>query len=282
MNTPAPFQPLQALASDAEREAVQRLQQLQEPAGLRAALLALLLVPGQSPRLLVWRDETAAFQGSAEIRIDIESLTSTSRLPVFEMVLTRLAHTVLADRQDLLLAARRMLKAGSPMLPMDRLMWLAIRRSFGEMHSSSINGGFTDDGLADLPLPELQHVVCFTAYLARMVPGGGVGLEVGSDAHHDLGQRWYKAVLVNWMNVQDIPPWSRPDIDSLVNALGVLQSLSLTQRPQLVKTWVTEALKHTRPYVLPAMACEALRLACHLLNTPMPPELTRYFLGGLT
>jgi hypothetical protein len=283
MNTPEPFQPLEALASQDERDALQKLQQLRGPGGLRAALLALLLVPGQASRLQVWQDETAAFQGSHEVRVHIELLSHATRLPVFEMVLVRLAHTVLADRQDLLLAARRMIKAASPMLPMDRLMWFAIRRSFGEGYSSVSSSGFADEGLSHLTLFDMQHVVCFTAYLARMVPAGGVGLEVGTtDADHDLGQRWYRAVLVHWMDAAtDIPPWSRPDIDALVNALGVLQSLSLTQRPQLVKTWVAEALVHTRPYVLAPLACDALRLTCDLLSTPMPPELARYYIGGL-
>jgi hypothetical protein len=282
MTAPEPFRPLAALASQDERDAVRRLQNVHGAEGLRAALLAFLLVPGQPSRLRVWQDETAAFQGSSEVRIDVESLSHTCRLPVFEMVLTRLAHTVLADRQDLLLAARRMLKAGEPMLPIDRLMWLAIRRSFGEVHSSVINSLFADEELSELPLMDMQHIVCFTAYLARMVPGGGMGLEVGSQVDHDLGQRWYKAVLMHWMDAKNIAPWSRPDIDALVNALGVLQSLSLTQRPQLIKTWMAEALSHTRPYAIPPLSCDALRLVCLVLSTPMPPELARYYVGDIT
>jgi hypothetical protein len=254
-----------ALAQD-ERDALDRLDRVHGAGGMKAALLAMLLVPDQPTRVRAWREETSLVGEAETIRADIELLSGATRLPWFELLLARLGGTPLADRQELLRSARRLLTAAHPGLPIDRLLWLAMRRHFGENPFGIVHAP-ADADIAQLPMSDMQHVAHYTAHLARMVPS--------DDAQ--AGQHWYTAVMGRWMAPQAIPAWHRPDVDELVRALTGLQALSWMQRPQLVRAWVGEALPSGRPGPLPGTAADALRLSCLLMDSPMPPELARQY-----
>lgn len=249
-----------------EQAALDRLGRVHGPGGMKAALLAMLLVPDQPGRVRAWREETSLVGEAETIREDVERLGGTTRLPWFELLLARYGGTPLNDRQELLRSARRVLTAAQPGLPIDRLMWLAMRRHFGENPLALVHAP-ADADIAQLPPADMRHVADYTAHLARMVPS--------DDA--DAGQRWYVAVLRRWLEPAAVPAWHRPDVDALVHALTGLQALSWMQRPQLIRAWVGEALPPGRPGPLPQTAADALRLSCLLLDSPMPPELARQY-----
>jgi hypothetical protein len=249
-----------------ESEALARLDRVHGPGGMKAALLAMLLVPDQPGRVRAWREETSLVGEAETIRVDVEQLGATVRLPWFELLLARLGGTPLHDRQELLRSARRVLTAAHPGLPIDRLLWLAMRRHFGENPYALVHAP-AEAEIAQLPPAEMRHVADYTAHLARMVPSDDAA----------AGQRWYAAVLGRWLAPGAIPPWHRPDVDAFVHALTGLQALSWMQRPQLVRAWVAEALPTGRPGPLPPTAADALRVTCLLLDTPIPPELARQY-----
>ena len=249
-----------------ESDALARLDRVHGPGGMKAALLAVLLVPDQPGRLRAWREETSLVGEAETIREDVERLGAAVRLPWFELLLARLGGTPLHDRQGLLRSARRVLTAAHPGLPIDRLLWLAMRRHFGENPYALVHAP-AEAEIAQLPPADMRHVADYTAHLARMVPSDDPA----------AGQRWYAAVLGRWLAPERIPPWQRPDVDAFVHALTGLQALSWMQRPQLVRAWVGEALPTGRPGPLPQTAADALRLTCLLLDSPIPPELARQY-----
>jgi len=85
----------------------------------------------------------AVMPEAEEVRADVERLVPTTRLPWFELLLARMGASPLQERQALLRSARRVL--GPPGQPIDRLLWLAMRRQFGELP------GPTPDGAALMP-----------------------------------------------------------------------------------------------------------------------------------
>lgn len=253
--------------STEEQDALGRLDRVRGPGGMKAALLAMLLVPDQPSRVRAWREETSLVGEAETICDDVEKLSGTTRLPWFELLLARLGSAPLNDRQELLRSARRVLTAAHPGLPIDRLMWLAMRRHFGENPFALVHAP-ADADIGQLPASDMRHVADYTAHLARMVPS--------DDA--DAGLRWYQAVMGRWLAPSAIPSWHRPDVDELVHALSGLQALSWMQRPQLVRAWVGEALPTGRPGPLPQTAADGLRLSCLLMDSPMPPELARQYI----
>lgn len=248
-----------------EREALERLDRVHGPGGMKSALLALLLVPDQPTRVRAWREETVLVNEAEDIGTDIARLGPRTRLPLFELLLARLGASPLADRQALLRSARRIMTAAQPGLPIDRLMWLAMRRHFGENPLAMIHAP-ADADIASLPGPDMINVAHFTAHLARMVPNDDP----------DAGLRWYAGVMGRWLPPRAVPSWHKPDVDQLVHALTGLQALSWMQRPQLIRAWVGEALPPGHA-PLRGSAPDALRLSCLLLDSPMPPELARHY-----
>ena len=151
-----------------ESDALARLDRVHGPGGMKAALLAVLLVPDQPGRLRAWREETSLVGEAETIREDVERLGAAVRLPWFELLLARLGGTPLHDRQGLLRSARRVLTAAHPGLPIDRLLWLAMRRHFGENPYALVHAP-AEAEIAQLPSADMRHVADYTAHLARMV-----------------------------------------------------------------------------------------------------------------
>lgn len=250
--------------ADAEVEAMDRLDRVRGIAGMKAALLALLLSPALPGRLRIWREETVTLSDAEEIRADVALLGPSTRLPWFELLLARMGASALAERQALLRSARRVL--GPPGQPIDRLLWLAMRRQFGE-HPDLHAQPAPDPDVSRLTIAEVLHVAHFSAHLARMVPG--------ADAAQ--GQAWYQVVMSRWLKPAETPPWQRPDVDALVHALNGLQLMSWMQRPQVVRTWVAAAKQSAPGRLIDPTAADALRLSSLLLDSPMPPDLARQY-----
>lgn len=261
------------LSHDAQ-QALARLLKIDGSDGLRAALLAMLLAPGHERRLEAWFDETVTVRLADAIRADMASIGPAALMPWFERVLQRLAQTPLAERREILLTVRRLLTLPGPGRGIDRLLWLAVRRGFGELPWTpplSVASETVVDGEARLPAASLPDIARFTAHLARSVP---------SEQSESLaGRDWYLAVMFGWQAPADVPPWRAPDADAMVRALATLERLSWTERPLLVRAWVGEALAHSGSEWLAPGSADALRLACVLLDAALPAELARHFIA---
>jgi hypothetical protein len=155
-------------------------------------------------------------------------------------------------------------------------------------------------------LPEIARLATarLTAYLARMVPVVDPQSKVGA-----LGVSWHRSVLRELWG-DDVPACRPPDSDQLVHALVEVQALSWMQRPILARTWTAYAFALARrrsgnpmatsattaatgdgsdapaPQATPAAplpglpdmtGLHALRLACRMIDAPLPPELARMF-----
>jgi hypothetical protein len=264
------FQPGSAPLSQDERDALERLKRVHGPGGLKSALLAMMLGPDQPRRLLTWQEETVLVADAETIQADMARLSGAARLPWFELVLQRLAGAPLPDRQTLLRAVRRLLTVPGEARPIDRLLWLTVRRAFGETPWAAARVPAEVD-IAQLPDIHMLDLAHFTAHLARLVPSD----DQGSDA----GPLWYLSVMSRWQPAEMVAPFRRPDVDEVVRALAGLQALSWMQRPLLVRAWVGEALHFSRNGQLARSAADALRLSCALLDSPMPPEVARHYIA---
>ena len=254
-------------ANDPERESGERLSRLHGPAELQAALLA-MLVPAGNPRAnRAWELETAALQNAEGLRQAVSKLSGASRLPWFERLLSRMAKQPLAARQDLLMATRRIMNSQGVARPIDRLNWLAIRRGLGEVPQLAARSEAADE-VAEWLESDVLALAAFTAFLSRMVPGG--------PPESVAGVNWYANVMSAWTPFADPPPCEPPEAERMVEALGRLQTLSMMQRPVVVRSWVTAAMKLGSGIRLDDTSADALRLSCTLLDTPLPPELARH------
>jgi hypothetical protein len=255
------------LSHDAQ-QALDRLLRVHGPNGLKAALLAMTLAPGHDRRLEAWFDETVTIREADRIRSDMATIGPAALLPWFERVLQRLAQAPLDERKQLLRAVRRLLTVPGPGGAIDRLLWLVVRRGFGELPWVPILAppASPEPTLPAACLPDLAR---FTAHLARSVPS--------DDPESLAGRDWYLAVMFRWQAPAEVPPWRPPDADAMVRALSALERLSWIERPMLVRCWVGEALAHSSGDWLAPGAADTLRLACTLLDCPMPPELARHY-----
>jgi hypothetical protein len=69
-----------------------------------------------------------------------------------------------------------------------------------------------------------------------------------------------------------------PDANALVAALHDVQALPWMLRPVLVRRWVDAAVELSPAGRLGAPAAEALRIAAHLLESPLPPPVAACFI----
>ena len=255
--TPEP----RAFSAQDEREAVERLARLNGPGELRAAILALLATPGSRRERRAWQDETAGLSTAREVRDDVKKLGPATRLPWLGLLLARAAKAPLPDRQHLMAAARRVMAADGQIRPIDRLHLLLMRQRLGEAPPVVPSGGSFHD-IADTSLHTRREIARLTAFLARLVPDG--------DA-------WYQSVMLPWLHGEALPPCEAPDADGLVHALQEVQTLPWMLKPVLVRHWTETALRHKPPGPLADEACDALRLAAVLVDSPLPPELARHY-----
>jgi len=258
-----------ATAPAPQRDATDRLLHVHGAGELKAVLLALLLPRGSKRAQRAWQLESAKTPDADALRVHAGNLSGAARLPWFELMVSRMAAQPLAERQELLLATRRVMGARGIARPIDRLHWLTMRRGLGEVAPLAARAEPHGEDVEWLE-SDVLNVAGYTAFLSRMVPGAL------PDAPQ--GQAWYEAVMASFPGFAEIPRWQPPKAAAMVDALARLQTLSWMQRPVVVRTWVTTALAHSRFGRLTDLSADALRMTCALLDSPQPPELARHYI----
>lgn len=261
-------------AADDEHEALARLSRTHGTASLRAAVLSLVAQwptgSGRTDALrAAWWAEAETTPGAEAIGADVALLSAAARLPCLEALLQRLRAGAKDDRRALLQATRRVMVARMPTPPIDRLLWLAMRRCLGERPPRADLPAAHND-LTDLPRSMREQIAVVTAHLSRLVPG------VERAADGDVSA-WYAAVLdrLTPEASHSTPVW--PDGDALAHALLDVQTLPWMLRPVLVRAWVDAAGQVGPRIGLSPTAADALRLVAGLLDSPLPPELARCY-----
>jgi len=258
-----------APAPERERDAADRLSRVHGAGELQAVLLALLMAPGSKRALRAWQRESAATPGADALRRHAASLSGAARLPWFELLLARMAAHPLAARQQLLQATRRVMGARGVARPIDRLHWLTMRRGLGEVAPLAARAESHHEAPEWLE-SDVLCVASYTAFLSRMVPGEAVD--------SPDGRAWYDIVMATWLPFAEIPEWQPPNAEAMVESLAKMQTLSWMQRPVIVRNWVTTAISRSRGLRLGDLSADALRLTCGLLDSPLPPELSRHYI----
>ena len=254
----------------ADEEAAHRFAWLQGPLELRAATLALLVPRGSRRGARAWQAETQDTP-QAQALFDVAAkLSGAARLPWFEALLMRVAIQPVAVRNELLQATRRVMAARGVARPIDRLHWLTMRRSLGDVGSLAARPEASVE-VAEWLESDVQAVASYSAFLARMVPG--------ADADDPANKGWYDQVMVTWQPYADVPEWQPPDAEGMIDALGRLQTLSWMQRPVVIRNWVTTALKISPQTQLTDLSADALRLSCGLLDSPQPQDLASHYVS---
>ncbi len=258
------------MLSEVELKAWTRLRRMRGPGEQRALLLALLLTPGSARERQAFAEECHGVMTADEGRKLVQTLPAPARLSALEAVLAQCVESSLAERQALLMAVRRVMCADGRVRPLDRLALLLVRHRLNGPAPLHRGGTRDSNELVGLPLAMRQAIAGLSAYLARLVPVADPHAVVGA-----AGAAWHHAVvLAVWGSAPHPPACQVPASDALVKALRTLQALDWMRRPMLARAWV-EAVQ---PGVdLSLDGAEALRLACGLLDTPMPPELARHF-----
>jgi hypothetical protein len=274
------FIPLSLRSQTPDADEIQALEQLGEMRGAnerRAAVLSLILTPHSGREAQAWREETAGMSNARAVHALVRKLSPAARLPAMERALGGLVDTQAPERKQLLASARRVMAADGQFRPLDRLHWLVMRHLLSDRQASSPPmappAADSENRVSQLPESQRAEIASFTAFLARLVPA--------ADASHAVsraGAEWHRAVVARWWPPGQHPACTVPDADGLVHALWGVQDLSWMLRPTLARTWVNEALGMSEPQSLNAEAADALRMACVLLDTPLPPELSRSFI----
>ncbi len=234
---------------------------------VQAALLALLLPPGSKRAGRAFEIETMMTTNAAALRRHVDHLPGAARLPWFERLLSRMALHPLSARKTLLQAVRRLMGARGVARPIDRLHWLVMRRGLGEVTAPTARAEISDE-VAEWLESDVLAMAAYSAFLSRMVPG--------AEPDSPGAKAWYDEVMTSWQPFGNVPEWLPPSTDDMVRALGCLQTLSLMQRPVVIRNWVTTAAKLSRGIELTDLSADALRMTCVLLETPQPPELNRH------
>ncbi len=263
----APAHVPRPVCDESQREAIERLSRLHGSGELRAAILALLLTPGSRRERRAWRDETRGLSSAHALREDVARLGPAARLPWLEQLLVRVAAAPMPDRQVLVEAARRVMTADGQLRPIDRLHWLLMRERLGGPQPVQPAAAGVRQ-MSELSLHNRRQIARLTAFLSRIVPDGDAG----------AGSAWYGAVMAPWLAGEALPAPGAPDGGELVEALGDVQKLPWMLKPVLVRAWLDAALARAGGVPLSPEAADALRIASRLLDSPVPPELGRYYL----
>jgi hypothetical protein len=260
---------LQHAAPDLFLTAVQRLERLHGTLELKSGLLALLMQADSQRARRAFELETVDVRASAEIHAHVRHL-GAARLPWFERLAERMALQPLSARQEVLRAARRVMAARGVVRPLDLLHWLALRRALGERPARRMRRPAPPHA-AEWLAGERLAMAHYAAFLSRMVPVDGL-----EDVRAPAGADWYAAAIEPWQ----LAPMDPPDSIGMRQALGVLQTLPMLQRPVLLRGWTEPAIRMSAGGRLADCAADALRLTSSLLDSPMPPALARHYSGA--
>ena len=251
----------------------ERFLQVAGPGQLHAAALALLVTPGRAREMAVWRDECRHTVGAKELRNELMKVDWPERMPWLERFVGRIAQGPLDKRQQLLRAVRRLIAADGRALALDRLRWLAIRHTLGDVKALA-RPAAAEVELEGLATDTALQIGRFSAFLSRIVPAPEIDIDVVSGAATS-GERWWRDVMQPWPDAGATR--DMPDANALVNALHDVQALPWMLRPVLVRRWVDAAVALSPAGQLAAQAAEALRIAARLLDSPLPPAVAACF-----
>ncbi len=269
------------------------LLRLQDRQQIRAAVLALILTPGSRLEHQCWSEETAQVAAATSLHTQAARLSAMTRVPVLEALLKHLAHESSQSRSQIRLSARRIMCADGRVGPLARLHWLLIRHltyadattapSPSQAPSADIPSRLpVAEGVKRMDSHQKKAWAEWTAYLARLVPYPETS---ATGDIHAAGLAWYHQVMAQiWPHPLSRPStFQAPDVDQLVNALFELQALSKHLRPLIVRSWLdclpkrSVAGRADEPDLSPE-AAEALRIACRLIDTPLPETLEAAFI----
>lgn len=269
-DSPAP-EPSPPVPPPAQPPSTDRLLQAIGPGELRCALLALLLPRGSRRAMSSWQVEALELSPHANaLREEAQALPSSARLPWFERLLVRMAGQPASERKALLESTRRVVSARGAVQAIDTLHWLVMRRRLSPP-PPQVPVPSPDSGFSRLPESDVVPIARYSAFLSRMIPA--------DSPDGDAGAAWYAGVMLRWQMRVDVPPQlPLPDSDGVVQALQHVAALPWMQRPVLMREWVNHAFQHSPPTGLAGVAADALRMSCTLLDTPLPPELSRQYI----
>jgi hypothetical protein len=234
-----------------------------------------MLEPGSRRERAVWFDEARGVPDAQRLLEDVLSLPQTHRLPWFEAFARLLAPGPVEPRHALVGGARRLMTADGMVTPMDQLRWVALRHLLAGSAAAAPAAAAAATGLAELDEAQALKVCLFSAFLSHMVPAPELTLDL--TGHVPTGDTWYHSVVAPWYERFELPAREHRDIDTALRALRVLQSMPWLLRPVLVRNWFEAARELTDGPVLHPVAADALRLTCMLLDSPLPPELSRQY-----
>lgn len=259
----------------AASERIARLAAVQDSASARAAVLAFMLKPTSRRERAAWTEATAGVRGADSLLDDMQALPHARQLPWFEHFARQLAHGPVALRHDVIDAARRVMVADRMVSAMDQLRWVALRHLLAGSAVSPPAAAATElDTLNDA---QAAKACVFSAFLSQLVPAPELTLDLSGPG--SLSQLWYDTVTAAWSDRPIAAPRREGhDIDATLRALRTLQTLPWLLRPVLVRRWFDAARALTDGQVLHDDAADALRLACVLLDSPVPPELGRQYI----
>jgi hypothetical protein len=296
-----------------EREALGRLRYAHGPLERRAALLALLLEPGNAAEAQAWEAVCAGLAGAERWRDAVARLGPRARLPVFEALLERACTAPAAERADLVETARGVMGVDGRVRPLDLLRWLVLRERLAGTSAAprAPRAAHPPAALAGTSGELLAHAAfeVLTGFLTRLlpeppeagVPGpaqlawGERALEAspsaGLAASPSAGDRRGAVPLAAAGHVPSATGPIRPthaasaagvaDCEGVLRALRTLQAESWMRRPLRLRAWI-DALPAPGPLALEPPAAEALCLCATLLDVPRPAGLAaRYLVAPL-
>ena len=257
-----------------ERERWQRLRSLDEPQAWRAAVLALLLTPQSDLEQRLWRGLVRDLPAALQLFDDVSQLLSSQRLPWFEHFARLLAPRPVAQRHELIGAARSLLTADGVVSSMDQLRWIALRHLLAGSAVAPPAAAATDFETLDR---RQVHAICvYCGFLSTLVPTPEINFD--PTGYGSVSQDWYDSVTSPWIDHADVPARQGYDIDAALRALRELQAMPWLLRPMLVRSWFDAARALTDGPQLHPDAADALRLSCVLLDSPAPPELGQQYM----
>jgi hypothetical protein len=258
-----------------ERERTQRLRALDDPRAWRAAVLALTLTPESELELRLWRTLVADLPGAVPLFDDVSKLWPSQRLPWFEHFARLLAPGSVAQRHELIGAARSLLTADGLVSSMDQLRWIALRHLLAGSAVAAPAAAPTEFETLDR---QQVHAICvYCGFLSTLVPTPEINFD--PTGYDSVSQNWYDRVTAPWIDHADVPARQGYDIDAALRALRALQAMPWLLRPMLVRSWFDAARALTDGPLLHPGAADALRLSCVLLDSPMPPELADQYVA---
>jgi hypothetical protein len=259
-----------------DSEAVQRLRSLDGPLSWRAALLALMVVPDSALDRQAWCAlvDNLPPPHSARLFDDIAQLPNSQRLPWFEHFARLLAPGPVAQRHELIGAARSLLTADGLVSSMDQLRWIALRHLLAGSAVAPPVVAATE--FETLDRQQVLAICVYCGFLSTLVPTPEIHFD--PTGYGSVSQDWYDSVTAPWIDHTDVPARQGHDIDAALRALRELQAMPWLLRPMLVRSWFDGARALTDGPALHAGAADALRLSCVLLDSPVPPELGQQYI----